>query len=53
MPCRKKVSVQAKSKWQSGQSTFTHEEEDISEHRFVYNEEEIWYFILISQSDFS
>ena len=45
MPCHKKVSVGAKAKWQSGQSTFTHVEEDISEHRSVYNdsgEEEIW-----------
>ena len=56
MPCRKKVSAWAKSKQQSSQSTFTHEEEDISKHRFVYNDsgkEAIWYFVLISQSDFS
>lgn len=45
MPHHKKVSVRAKAKWQSGQSTFTHVEEDISEHGSVYNdsgEEEIW-----------
>jgi len=56
MPYHKKVSAWAKSKWQSGQSTFTHEKEDISEHKFVYSdsgEEAIWYFVLISQSDFS
>ena len=45
MPCHKKASVQAKAKWQSGQSTFTHVEEDIYEHRSAYNDsgkEEIW-----------
>jgi len=45
MPRHKKASVRAKTKRQSGQSIFTHVEEDISEHRSVYNdsgEEEIW-----------
>ena len=45
MPRHKKASVRAKAKRQSGQSIFTHVEEDISEHGSVYNdsgEEEIW-----------
>ena len=46
MPHRKKVSAQAKSKWQSGQPTFTHVEEEFSEDGSVYidsGEEEIWW----------
>ena len=45
MPRCKKVSVQAKSKQQSGQPIFTHVEEEFSEDGSVYidsGEEEIW-----------